>query len=198
MPGRSRRADQDLTGGYNGFRRDVLEKLNLDEVRSSGYCFQIELKYRAHKMGFRVREEPIVFPDRVVGKSKMSGDIFVEPAAGHTTAAAGSMNKRTLLTIFFVSLALRLLFSLSITEIPNEFTMDEPVYLDLANSIVEKGTFSISFDAFYVVKADEPTLFWTPGTRPSSPSSASSRPRPSSPSTWPSRSSCRFRRSSPT
>lgn len=69
---------RDLTGGFNGFRREVLEGIELGNVQSSGYCFQIELKYRAHKRGFRVRELPIVFPDRVLGKSKMSGKIFLE------------------------------------------------------------------------------------------------------------------------
>ncbi len=69
---------QDLTGGFNGFRREVLERIGLDRVSSTGYCFQIELKYRAVKGGFRVLELPIVFPDRVHGVSKMSGNIFAE------------------------------------------------------------------------------------------------------------------------
>lgn len=69
---------RDLTGGYNGFRREVLERIGLDRVQSTGYCFQIELKYRALQAGFRVEERPIVFPDRVAGVSKMSGEIFWE------------------------------------------------------------------------------------------------------------------------
>lgn len=69
---------RDLTGGYNGFRRQVLEDIDLASVASTGYCFQIELKYRALKRGFRVVELPIVFPDRVHGKSKMNGSIFME------------------------------------------------------------------------------------------------------------------------
>jgi dolichol-phosphate mannosyltransferase len=69
---------RDLTGGFNGFRREVLEQLGLDQVSSTGYCFQIELKYRALKHGFRVLEKAIVFPDREVGESKMSGSIFAE------------------------------------------------------------------------------------------------------------------------
>jgi dolichol-phosphate mannosyltransferase len=69
---------RDLTGGYNGFRREVLERIDLDDVSSTGYCFQIELKYRAVKQGFRVVERPIVFPDRVRGTSKMNGSIFME------------------------------------------------------------------------------------------------------------------------
>lgn len=69
---------RDLTGGFNGFRREVLEKIGMGEVSSTGYCFQIELKYRAIKRGFRVVERPIVFPDRIHGVSKMSGSIFME------------------------------------------------------------------------------------------------------------------------
>ncbi|MCG8421989.1 MAG: polyprenol monophosphomannose synthase [Proteobacteria bacterium] len=69
---------RDLTGGFNGFRRAVLESIELDRVTSTGYCFQIELKYRAVKRGFRVLEQAIVFPDRVLGKSKMNGAIFAE------------------------------------------------------------------------------------------------------------------------
>jgi dolichol-phosphate mannosyltransferase len=69
---------RDLTGGFNGFHRKVLENIGLDEIQSSGYCFQIELKYRASKMGYRILEEPIIFPDRQLGKSKMSGSIFFE------------------------------------------------------------------------------------------------------------------------
>ncbi len=69
---------RDLTSGYKAFRRTVLESINLDEVRSEGYSFQIELTYRAVLKGFRVAEVPIVFVDRRVGQSKMSGNIFLE------------------------------------------------------------------------------------------------------------------------
>ena len=68
----------DLTGGFKCFRRAVLEQLELDTVKSSGYGFQIELTYRALRKGFRVKEIPIVFEDRRVGKSKMSRKIFLE------------------------------------------------------------------------------------------------------------------------
>jgi dolichol-phosphate mannosyltransferase len=68
----------DLTGGYKCFRREVLEAIDLDAVDARGYGFQIEMTYRAHKLGFRVVELPIVFVDRKVGESKMSGDIFME------------------------------------------------------------------------------------------------------------------------
>lgn len=69
---------RDLTGGFNGFRRQTLLGLGLGDVTSTGYCFQIELKYRAMRRGFRMVEGPIVFPDRVHGSSKMSGPIVLE------------------------------------------------------------------------------------------------------------------------
>lgn len=68
----------DLTGGFKCFRREVLAAIDLDGVKSTGYAFQIELTYRAHKRGFRVAEVPIIFPDRRVGQSKMSGSIVKE------------------------------------------------------------------------------------------------------------------------
>lgn len=69
---------RDLTSGYKCFRREVLEAIDLDSVRSEGYSFQIEMTYRALCRGFRVAEVPIVFIDRRVGQSKMSRRIFVE------------------------------------------------------------------------------------------------------------------------
>ena len=69
---------RDLTGGFNGFRRAALERLPLDRIGTSGYGFQIEIKYRAVQAGLRVVEFPIVFRDRRAGTSKMSGAIFVE------------------------------------------------------------------------------------------------------------------------
>ena len=69
---------QDLTGGFKCFRREVLETLDLGAVRSNGYSFQIELTYRAHCKGFKIKEVPIVFGDREGGKSKMSKHIFFE------------------------------------------------------------------------------------------------------------------------
>ena len=68
----------DPTGGFKCFRRKVLETLELDEVRSNGYAFQIEMSYKAWMMGFRVREIPITFADRSAGQSKMSGHIVRE------------------------------------------------------------------------------------------------------------------------
>lgn len=69
---------QDLTAGFIGWRRKVLETIDLDGIEASGYVFQIEMKYRAHKAGFRIVETPITFPDREVGESKMSTSIALE------------------------------------------------------------------------------------------------------------------------
>ena len=69
---------RDLTGGFKCFRREVLETIRLDEVRSKGYAFQVELTYRALEAGFTVKEIPIRFVDRVVGGSKMSRAIVLE------------------------------------------------------------------------------------------------------------------------
>ncbi|RKH68854.1 polyprenol monophosphomannose synthase [Corallococcus aberystwythensis] len=69
---------RDLTGGFKCFNRRVLESIGLDEVRSTGYAFQIELTYRTLRKGFAVREVPIVFEDRRVGHSKMNKKIFIE------------------------------------------------------------------------------------------------------------------------
>jgi len=69
---------RDLTGGFKCFRREVLEAIHFDGVRSQGYAFQVELTYRAVQAGFRVVEVPIVFRDRERGQSKMSWRIAVE------------------------------------------------------------------------------------------------------------------------
>jgi dolichol-phosphate mannosyltransferase len=68
----------DLTGGFKCFRRWVLESLDLSDVHAGGYAFQIELTYRALRLGARIVEVPIVFTDRRLGRSKMSRDIVVE------------------------------------------------------------------------------------------------------------------------
>ena len=68
----------DSTGGFKCFRREVLEAIDLDDVRSGGYAFQIEMSFRAWKKGFRLKEIPIVFTDRVEGQSKMSKRIVRE------------------------------------------------------------------------------------------------------------------------
>jgi dolichol-phosphate mannosyltransferase len=68
----------DATGGFKCFRRSVLEAINLDDVRSNGYAFQIEMSFRAWRRGFRIVEIPIVFVDRQEGQSKMSKRIVRE------------------------------------------------------------------------------------------------------------------------
>jgi dolichol-phosphate mannosyltransferase len=69
---------RDLTGGFKCFRREVLEAIHFDGVRSQGYAFQVELTYRAVQSGFKVVEVPIVFRDRQRGQSKMSWRIAAE------------------------------------------------------------------------------------------------------------------------
>jgi dolichol-phosphate mannosyltransferase len=69
---------RDLTGGFKCYRREVLERIDLDAVSSRGYAFQIETTYRALRAGFRVVEIPIAFSDREVGASKMSRSIVLE------------------------------------------------------------------------------------------------------------------------
>jgi dolichol-phosphate mannosyltransferase len=69
---------RDLTSGFVCYRRALLAGIGLDSIRSNGYSFQIEMKYRALRAGYKVVEHPITFVDRRVGKSKMSRAIFVE------------------------------------------------------------------------------------------------------------------------
>ncbi len=71
---------KDATGGFKCFRREVLESLPLDRVKSDGYSFQIEMNYLAWKKKFRIKEIPIVFVDRTMGTSKMSRRIVWEAA----------------------------------------------------------------------------------------------------------------------
>jgi dolichol-phosphate mannosyltransferase len=68
----------DPTGGFKCFRREVLEAIDLDTVKSNGYAFQVEMSYRAWMKGFSIHEIPITFADRYAGKSKMSGSIVRE------------------------------------------------------------------------------------------------------------------------
>jgi dolichol-phosphate mannosyltransferase len=69
---------QDATGGFKCFRRKVLEAIDLDDIRSNGYAFQIEMNFRAWRKGFSIKEIPIVFVDRHAGTSKMSKAIVRE------------------------------------------------------------------------------------------------------------------------
>jgi dolichol-phosphate mannosyltransferase len=70
----------DVTGGFNGWRREVLEAIHFSDISSKGYVFQIELKYRALLKGYSIAEIPIHFENRRLGASKMSGSIFWEAA----------------------------------------------------------------------------------------------------------------------
>ncbi len=69
---------RDTTSGFKCFRREVLESINLNEIKSGGYAFQIEMNWIVWMDGFRIKEIPIVFVDRTVGKSKMSRSIVRE------------------------------------------------------------------------------------------------------------------------
>ena len=71
---------KDLTGGFKAFRREALEAIELETIPSLGYAFQVETTYRAIRAGLRVVEVPILFHDRRVGDSKMSGRIVIEAA----------------------------------------------------------------------------------------------------------------------
>ncbi len=68
----------DTTAGFVCYRRKVLETINLDTIRFKGYAFQIEMKYTAYRLGFKLKEVPIIFINRMEGVSKMSGGIFGE------------------------------------------------------------------------------------------------------------------------
>jgi len=72
----------DTTAGFKCYRRRVLETIELDKIRFKGYAFQIEMKYTAYKIGFKIKEVPVVFVNRVEGTSKMSGGIFSEALFG--------------------------------------------------------------------------------------------------------------------
>ena len=69
---------KDSTGGFKAWRREVLETVQLDQVRSQGYSFQIEMNFRTWCRGFTIIEEPIIFADRTIGESKMSKTIMYE------------------------------------------------------------------------------------------------------------------------
>jgi dolichol-phosphate mannosyltransferase len=73
---------KDTTAGFKAYKREVLETIDLDNIRSRGYAFQIEMKFTTWKFGFRVKEIPIIFTERQEGASKMSGGIFNEALWG--------------------------------------------------------------------------------------------------------------------
>jgi dolichol-phosphate mannosyltransferase len=80
---------RDVTGGYRAFRKETLEGLGMDQVASAGYCFQVDLAWRAHKAGFHVIEVPITFVEREHGDSKMSRNIVAEALWRVTTWGVG-------------------------------------------------------------------------------------------------------------
>jgi len=72
----------DTTAGFKCYKRNVLESIDLDDIRLKGYGFQIEMKFTTHKLGYKIVEVPIIFTDRKEGTSKMSGGIFNEAMWG--------------------------------------------------------------------------------------------------------------------
>ncbi|MBR2606632.1 MAG: polyprenol monophosphomannose synthase [Bacteroidaceae bacterium] len=84
----------DTTAGFNCYRRSVLETIDLDSIRFKGYAFQIEMKFVTHKCGFTIKEVPVVFVNRVLGVSKMSGGIFSEAFFGVISLKISSLFKR--------------------------------------------------------------------------------------------------------
>lgn len=73
---------RDTTAGFVCYRREVLNTIELDKIRFKGYAFQIEMKFTAHKCGFKIVEVPIIFVNRVLGQSKMNTGIFGEAVFG--------------------------------------------------------------------------------------------------------------------
>ncbi|MDD3320709.1 MAG: polyprenol monophosphomannose synthase [Paludibacter sp.] len=84
----------DTTAGFKCYRREVLETINLDRIRFKGYAFQIEMKFTAYKCGFTLTEVPIIFINRVLGTSKMSGGIFGEAFLGVIQLKINSWTKK--------------------------------------------------------------------------------------------------------
>ena len=84
----------DTTAGFKCYRRQVLETIELDKIRFKGYAFQIEMKYTAYKCGFTIKEVPIIFINRVLGTSKMSGGIFSEALLGVIRLKLGSWTRK--------------------------------------------------------------------------------------------------------
>lgn len=80
----------DTTAGFNCYKRKVLETMELDRIRFKGYAFQIEMKFTTHKCGFKIKEVPVIFVNRVLGTSKMSGGIFSEALFGVVKLKVGS------------------------------------------------------------------------------------------------------------
>jgi dolichol-phosphate mannosyltransferase len=73
---------RDTTAGFMCYKAEVLKAMDLDRIKFTGYAFQIEMKFTAHKMGYKIKEVPIIFTDRTLGESKMSSGIFKEAVFG--------------------------------------------------------------------------------------------------------------------
>lgn len=84
----------DTTAGFKCYRREVLETIELDKIRFKGYAFQIEMKFTAYKCGFTLQEVPIIFINRVLGTSKMSGGIFSEALLGVVRLKLNSLTRK--------------------------------------------------------------------------------------------------------
>ena len=84
---------RDTTAGFVCYRREVLETIELDKIQFKGYAFQIEMKFTAFKYGFKIKEVPIIFMNRVLGTSKMNSSIFGEAVFGVIKLKVGSWFK---------------------------------------------------------------------------------------------------------
>ena len=84
----------DTTAGFVCYRREVLETLHLDDIRFKGYAFQIEMKFTAHRCGFRIKEVPVIFVNRREGTSKMNSSIFGEAVFGVIRLRLDSWTKK--------------------------------------------------------------------------------------------------------
>ena len=85
---------RDTTAGFVCYRREVLETIYLDKIRFKGYAFQIEMKYSAIRLGFKIKEVPVIFVNRELGTSKMSGGIFSEALFGVIRLRLGNITRR--------------------------------------------------------------------------------------------------------
>lgn len=84
---------RDLTAGFVCYRREVLERINFDKIRMTGYGFQIEMKFKIWKLGYNIYEIPVIFINRELGTSKMSGGIFSEALFGVIRMKMSSLRK---------------------------------------------------------------------------------------------------------
>ena len=85
---------RDTTAGFVCYRREVLETIDLDKIRFKGYAFQIEMKYSAIRLGFKIKEVPVIFVNRELGTSKMNGGVFSEALFGVIRLRLGNITRR--------------------------------------------------------------------------------------------------------